>query len=185
MALNLFGKFKEKESLLAKYSFVVSLVLLVIVFFCYFLFSSKIYLQKKQIFTIKNDAAQYATDEQKNYDKKFANYKKKIDDFTTLINAHAVSSNIFTLLEEKTLLDVWFYNFSLSKSINELRLSGEAKDAETFSRQVQAFEKSGYITSVRVLDSRISESGKSIFILNLSLDPKVFKYTSNPLSLYE
>ncbi len=185
MALNVFNKFKEKESLIAKYFFIVSCAFLIIVLFCYFIILLKIYLQQNQINTLQGDASSYTTNQQKMYEKKFSEYKKKISDFSSVINDHRISSNIFTFLEEKTLPNVWFYNFDLSENTAELNLSGEAKSGEDFSKQVREFEKSSYIKSVSVLDSRISNSGGLLFILKISLDPKIFNYTSNPMILYE
>ena len=185
MALNLFNKFEEKEPLIAKYFFIVSCAFLIIVLFCYFIILLKIYLQENQITTLQGDASHYTTDEQKMYEKKFSDYKKKISDFASIMHDHRVSSNLFTFLEEKTLDNVWFYNFDLSENTSELNLSGEAENGEAFSKQVGVFEKSSYVKSVSVLDSRISNSGGLFFIVKISLDPKIFSYTSNPTTLYE
>lgn len=185
MALHLFNKFKEKESLIAKYFFISSCAFLIIVLFCYFIILLKIYLQENQIATLQGDASNYTTDEQKTYEKKFSDYRKKIADFASVIDNHRISSNMFTFLEEKTLDTVWFYNFDLSENTAELNLSGEAENGEVFSKQVGIFEKSSYVKSVSVLDSRISSSGGLFFILKISLDPKIFDYASNPIVLYE
>lgn len=185
MTFNLFNKFKEKEIPTYKYLSILSFAYFIIVLFLYFMILLKINLQENQILTLQRDASTYTTDEQKIYEDKFSNYKKKIADFSSLIKEHHISSNIFSFLEEKTLEEVWFYDFSLLKDTAELSLSGEAVDGETFSKQVAMFEKSSYVKSVSVLDSRSSENGGVLFILNVYLDPKIFTYTSNPIISYE
>lgn len=185
MPFNLFDKFKEKESLVVDYSFVISLALLILIIFSYSMLAFKVYLQKIEILTIENNIASYTTDREKEYDKKYSDYRKKIQDYTTIISQHKISSNVFAFIEEKTLSEIWFSKFDLTTNANEIKLSGEAESVEILSRQIQAFERSEYVKRVSVLDSRIGEMGKSLFILNISLDPKIFSYTSNPLLLYK
>jgi len=98
---------------------------------------------------------------------------------------HSISSNVFLLLEEKTLPTVWFYSFSLLKDTAELNLSGEAENVKVFSQQIAVFEKSSYIKNVNVVDLKHSSSDGVMFILKIHLDPKIFNYKSNPLVLYE
>jgi len=185
MALSLFNKFKEKEELISKYLLIISFAYFIIVLCCYFIILFKVNLQQNQIATLKKDSSNYSADEQKMYEKDFSKYKKKIVDFSMLVNSHNVSSNVFSFLEEKTIPSAWFYNFNLLENTSELNLSGEAKDVESFSRQVGLLEKSVYIKSVSVLDSRVSDTGGVLFILKISLDPKIFSYHSSPIVLNE
>lgn len=182
MPINLFNKFKEKE-VSVRYIFLLSLAYFIIVIFSYLIILLKMYIQENEIATLQKDASSYTTDQQKTYEDKFSQYKKKISDFSTLVNDHKVSSNVFSFLEEKTFPNVWFYDFSLLEDTSELSLSGEAKDADTFSKQIAVFEKSSYVKSVNVLDSRPSDNGGILFTLKISLDPKIFDYTVDQMML--
>lgn len=183
MPFNLFDKFKQKESMVIDYSFVISLALLIMVVFCYLLLSFKVYLQKMEIITIENNMANYTTEREKEYDRKYSDYKQKISDYNLILGAHRISSNIFTFIESKTLPKVWFSKFDMAGSSSEVRLEGEAESVGILSQQIQNFENSEYVKNVSVLDSRVSELGKSLFIINISFDPKIFSYTANPIIL--
>ncbi len=159
------------------------LALLLVSILLYAFFVLRVYLQKKKISEIDDKIATYGTKEQKANEKQVLDYKKKIDDFAIIINNHRISSNIFGFVEDKTLPSVWFSNFDMSESSNEIRLTGEAESMETLSRQVKTFEESkDYVKSISVLSSQTESDKKIRFILNLILDPKIFNY-NNAVSL--
>ncbi len=160
--------------------YVVSIVLLGSVF-CYFILLFKVHLQTQNITEIQNRIANSSQDQQKMYQTKFSDYKKKIDDFSALINNHKISSGIFVFIEGKTLPNVWFSNFDMSQSINGIKLSGEADTMETVGRQIQLFEQDQYVKHIDIVSSEVEPTGKVKFLLNLSLDPAVFNYANNPL----
>ena len=81
--------------------------------------------------------------------------------------------------------DIWFSSFNMQGTTNEMKLSGEAKDMETLSRQVEIFEKKqDHIKKIGILDSQINSSGKVVFIIDITLDPKIFNYQES-ISEYE
>lgn len=156
--------------------------LLIAVVFSYLIFTLKIYLQKREIADADKNIAVYGTQEQKAYEKKILDYKRLIDDFTVIVGKHKISSNIFSFIEDNTVPSVWFSNFDMSDSTNEIRLLGEAENMLTLSQQVQVFEKDKeYIKNITVLNSQAGVGGKIGFILNLSLGSKIFTYQSEPL----
>lgn len=184
MAFSLIDQLKKRESLLNDSLFYLASALLIGVVFCYLLFSLKVYLQERRINYLENRIATYGTDQQRLYEKKFLDYKKRVNDFANIIKEHKISSNVFLFVEERTLSNVWFSNFDLSESINEIKLSGEAEDMGTLSKQVYVLEESEYVKSISVLNSQFTPNKKVRFILTLSLDPKIFNYTNNPSLLY-
>jgi len=176
---NLLNKIKNKDSSWIDFLFYSVCALLAAVVLCYFIFSFKIYLQNQKINEIQNRIAAFGTDEQRKAEKEVLDYKKKIDDFTKIVNNRKISSNIFSFIEANTLSNVWFSNFDMQESDNKIKLSGESENMETFSRQVQVFEKSGdYVKDVSISDSEVQTTGKIKFVLDISLDPKIFTYTS-------
>jgi|SRR3989344_857598 len=174
----------KSKSLWISIIFYFFVALLIASVFSYAVLMLKVYFQDKKISEIDIKINAYGTAEQKLNEKEILNYKKKIDDFTSILNSHRISSNIFIYIEENTLPNVWFSNFAVSESKSKLRLTGEAENMETFSSQVHIFENDkGNIKSIDVLNSKISSSGKTNFTIELSLEPKLFDYTSNPLSI--
>lgn len=144
---------------------------------CYGIFVLKTYLLEEKISQFNSQIAAYGTMEQKASEKQVLDYKKKIDDFSSILATHKISSNIFTFLETITVANVWFSNFDMAQSTNEMRLAGEAETMEALSRQVELFEASkGRIASITVLSSQVAPNGKVKFILNLVLDPAIFTY---------
>lgn len=173
MALSL-NSLKDKESVTLNVIFYSVFTLLLGIVFSYFLFAFKIYLQNQEINELDNIMSVIVPQYKINEVKVLA-YKKKIDDYNMVINGHKISLNIFTFLEEKTLSNVWFSDFSMSQLGNEVKLTGETEDMETLSRQIGIFEKSkDYIKSVAVLQSTTQTSGRVQFTLNIYFTPQIF-----------
>src|SRR3989344_5515805 len=83
---------------------------------------------------------------------------------------------IFTFIEENTLPTVWFSNFSMSESSNDLRLSGESNNMETLSHQISILENNkDYVSNINILNSQVGTGGTIRFVLNASLNPEIFK----------
>ena len=170
---------KNRDSLWINIIFYLLCALLTIVVFTYFIIMFKVSIQNKEIIGLGNKITNYGVGQEKAYEKKVLDYKKKIDDYSVIINRRKISLNLFSFIEEKTLSNVWFSNFSMLQSTNQIKLSGEAEDMEILGRQIQAFERSqDYIKNIDVLYSTVEPSGKIKFTLNLSLNPKVFTYKS-------
>ena len=171
MDFNLPNQLKDK-SLRVNFLFYSALVLLMIAIFCYGIFWLKTYLQNQKIGELDKQISEYGTDQEKLYEKEVLGHKKTIDDFAAII-----SSNVFVFIEENTLPSIWFSNFDMSKSTNEIKLSGESASMEILSQQVQIFEnKKEHVKSISVLESETGANGKIKFILNLSLNPNIFTY---------
>ena len=154
--------------MIADYAFYVISMVLAASIFCYGILSLKVYLAKEQMAELDARILTHTTEQEKVYQDKFTDYKKKINDFSTIIKDHKISSGIFVFIEEKTLPNVWFSNFDLSSSVSEIRLSGEAENLETVSRQIQLFEQDKYVKSIDVLHSEVQPTGKVGFLLTLS-----------------
>jgi hypothetical protein len=155
---------------------------LIVVVFSYGIFTAKVWLQEKRMGQVDAKLAQYGSEEQKEIERKVFGYKKKIDDFNFIVNNYKISSNIFSFIEENTLGNVWFNNFSMSQSSNEIRLSGEAENMEALSRQSSIFEASDkYVKNIVVLNSQVGPNGKIKFIINLSLELAIFSYVPEEL----
>ncbi len=142
---------------------------------CYGVFAFKAYVYDKKISELDDKIASYSTPEEKAAEKEVLDYKKKIDDFASVIASHKISSNIFGFIETATLPNVWFSSFTMSENDNEIRMVGEAENMEALSRQFNVLESNKeYVKDISVLNSQVSQSGRISFVLNVSLNPKIF-----------
>ena len=156
--------------------FYFSCALLVATVLAYLVFASKVYLQQKKMNELDKKIAVYGTDEQKQAEKTVFEYRKRVDDFANIIGKHRISSNVFAFLEENTLPNVSFFNFSMSQA-GDVNLAGEAEDMPTLSRQFHIFEQNKeYIDKIGNLNSVLGANGKARFTLSITLNPKVFAY---------
>ncbi len=168
---------RGKETKLVDIAFYVAAFLLIVAIFCYCIFAIKIYFQNQKIAGVNAQIAMYGTKEQKATEQQVADYKKKVDDFATLLNNHKLTSNVFAFIEQHTQPNVWFSNFDMSTSINEIRLSGEAESMDDLSRQSQALEnEKDYVRNIGVLNSQIGLNGKISFVLDMFVNTKIFSY---------
>ncbi len=175
---NFLQQLKDKKSLWISVTFYFFCALLIIVFFTYFIIVFKVYLQNKEINELDSRIATYGLSQQKIYEKRVLDYKKKINDYSFIISNQKISSNVFAFIEARTLPNVWFSSFNMSKSTNEIKLSGESENMETLGRQVRVFEKSNdYISSINVSSLEIQTTGKTNFILSFYLKPEIFSYS--------
>ncbi len=173
MVLNLLSQLKTKKTLLldAVLYFVAAVFLALII--CYFIFSIKISLQQKEIKKIEEQLVTTSSAEQKTMEDEVFKYQKKIGDFTSLLNSHELSSNLFEFLQRSTYPKVWYSDFNVNTKETGIKLAGDTDDLGTLARQVSIFEESEFVKEITVLNFELSSEGKIKFKLSLSLDPKV------------
>jgi len=119
------------------------------------------------------------TEQQKEYEANVLNYQKKINDFSGLLKNHEFATNVFAFMQGQTMPNIWFKQFSLDGKTNNVQLTGESDDMDSFSRQVSVFEKNKYIKSVATLNSALGESARIDFNINLVLDQNIFGYIAS------
>ena len=175
--INLSDFFKNKDSLLVNTVFYFSCAILIVIIFGYLALEVKVYIQNQGIDEINKRMVGYSLYQQRIDENSIIDYKKKIDDFSLIIKNHKVSSNVFNFIEENTMSNVWFYNFDMSQSTYEIKLSGEAENIETLSDQIQTFENNkDNVKNINVLNSRVDANGKIRFLLSISLNPEIYSY---------
>lgn len=185
MPFHLPDQFKNRGVLINYFFYIISSMLIAVIF-CYFVFSLKVSLQEKKLDDLKAKIASYGTQEQKADEKQVLDYKKKIEDFSIILGNHKISSNVFRFIEDKTLSNVWFSNFDMSQSTNEIRLAGEAETMEVLSQQFRMFEESKeYVKQISVLNSQILPNGKASFILSIILYPSIFTSYVRPSAVQD
>ena len=172
-------KFKNKEFPWDVVLFYSASAFLIIAVFTYLIFMFKVSLERQKVMEIDKRIASYGSIEQKAYEAKLVNYKKKIDDFTEILDNHKITANIFALIEANTLPEVSFSNFDMSKSNDRLRLMGRADNPDALSGQIESLEKnSDYIKSINMLNLNADNSTQELsFTIEIFLNPKIFNYS--------
>lgn len=100
----------------------------------------------------------------------------------SLLAAHVHSSNLFSLLEDHTLADVYYTKFAYTFE-GGISLNGRAKDFLSLHRQLAEFRSFPLITGVTlqnitlVADKDKTSSGSGIdFVINIKLHENVFRF---------
>jgi len=154
--------------------FVISMLIAVV--FCYLIFIIKNNIQRNQIKEEEAKIAEVASEQQKVDEEEVILYKKKIGDFTGLLENHEFSSHAFVFMEQHTRPDLWIKNINIDKNNRKLLVAGETDNMEALSRQVAIFEKNEYVEKIDVLNSTLSDSARINFNLSLILKPEIFSY---------
>ena len=182
LAFNVSAWVRDNKSLIIDTLFYLMCGVLLAMVLSFFIFTYKISTINQKINELDKKILVYASEEQKASEMEVLNYKKKIDDFNTIINSHKISSKVFSFIEENTLPNVWFLSFSVSQAKGEINVLGEAENMEVLSSQVRVFESSkDYIKSINILNSQITQQGTTRFTLSLSLNQDIFKDTANEI----
>lgn len=156
--------------------FCFSLTLLIGAICSYFVFD---YSQKKAEETFKN--LKTTLEEEKTLQRivletEVLNAKKKINGFSQLLDKHISTSNIFSLLEKKSLPKIWFTNFNFDFKDYSVIISGETDSFYTLGQQLLILKKEKLIEKIGLSGVSISQEGNILFTFNLSLSPETFKY---------
>lgn len=180
MAFNVVGWAKSHGSVLVDMVFYFMCALFAAMILSFLILAYKTSILHQNIGTLNEKILVYASEEQKASEKEVLFYKKKIDDFATIINNHNISSNIFSFIEENTLPNVWFLSFNVLQAKGEISLLGESENMEALSNQVRIFESNkNYVNSINVFNSQITQQGTVRFTLAIALNQDIFKDTAS------
>lgn len=135
------------------------------------------YFQKKSLINLVNletILVQEKTSQRKDMEKEILFRQKKINDFSTLLSQHLMSSNFFKVLEALTHPNIWFSEVSLDSDTSKVIISGETEDFQTLGQQLIIFQEAPAIIGSELSQISIGR-GRIQFTFLLSLDPQVFK----------
>jgi len=94
--------------------------------------------------------------------------KKKIDDFSYLINQHLNSSRFFEIIQKNCHPKAWFSKFDLASRQGALKISGQTQNFETLGQQILILGEEASINKVNLEKFSISQEGKINFELSVS-----------------
>lgn len=95
--------------------------------------------------------------------------------FKGVLDKHIYWTQIFKILEEKTLNTITFKNFGGDVSDNSINLSGKAQSYAALAKQVKIFEDTPGVKSVLSSGIGLSEDGKVDFSLDITFDGELLK----------
>ncbi len=140
------------------------------------------YLENKATNTLQilhDKIIQVDTQEEKNIETQVLFDKKRIDDFSKLLESHKISSGFFKFLEENCHPKIWFTKLELNPQASQASLSGTTSNFQTLGQQVIIFKNQELVKNVELSNLSIGKSGEVEFSLSLDLDPKVFDFNSH------
>lgn len=105
-----------------------------------------------------------------------------------LLKSHVVVSPIFSFLQQATLKNVRFKNFSFTSSNKDssnkvaIQMSGQAKDWETVALQADEFGKTEWkkiVSEPKVSNLSLNSDGSISFIFSAYINPDYLVYSNN------
>lgn len=112
---------------------------------------------------------------------KISRFDKKLAIATTLLENHLTLVPLFDFLEENTLKEVMYEEFSFenSKGVYFLRLSGKALDYSSVALQSDIFGESKDLIEPIFSDLGVNNEGRVVFSVEMKVDPKMISYKDN------
>jgi len=155
--------------------FYFSIAVLIASFLSYFVLDNFIKNSQKILQELGETLAREKTGSQLLLEEEVFNYQKKIADFSQLLQNHLFTSKTLGLLERNSHPKIWFSQYNLDSTKGILALSGEAEDFSVLGQQLLIFKKEPFIKGLDLSNISVGRKGRVAFILNFSLDPKLFK----------
>lgn len=110
-------------------------------------------------------------------------YKKKIEDFSSLFENHILNTKFFDFIENKVHPQVFFSEINLDSKNSSLNLNGVTDSFLSLGQQISVFRKEELIKELVLSNISISEKGGIEFNLTISFEEELFRYlTSTPIN---
>ena len=185
MAIEIVPKPVEEVPFWQRILFPLSLFLLLVTIFSYFLL---IYLEKRipaQIQKLEIEISQSKSPELISLEQELKMKQEKIDDFSEIIRQRPLPRKFFGFAEGSfsetkkfaSLIhpQVQILGFSLNLKDGKLNISGLTENFTTLEQQYLIFQKEPLIKEVNLSSFSLGKGGKLNFSFDLSFDPSVFK----------
>lgn len=155
--------------------FYFSIILLLITILSYFILGHFLKKSEKALQDLELTLARGKTTEELSLEKEVLSWQKKIEDFSKLIREHTLASNFFLFLEKNCHPKAFFSKVNLKPGANQAVLSGQAENFSVLAQQISILKSKKEIKDLNLSSIIIGKEGKVDFILNLLLEPQLFK----------
>ena len=128
-----------------------------------------------QVVSLTGDLQQLVSQRDISLETRLKNLNTVLDIFKGVLDEHLYWSQIFEIIESKTLNAVTFKSFSGGADDASLVLAGNARDYSSLARQVKVLEDAPGINSVTTADVGLSEQGRVDFQIKIIFDKAILK----------
>jgi len=102
--------------------------------------------------------------------------KKKIEDFSVLLENHTFSDKFFEFIEAKTHLDVYFSEANILPQETRVVLYGKAKSFYSLGQQILIFEESDSVKRLVLSEVSINKEREVEFSFDIYFEQEFFEY---------
>jgi hypothetical protein len=174
MPIQIIPKSEERQPFWLDFLFYFSLFLVIAAASSYFILGSLKNKAEKKYNDLVLQLSQTATPQETVLEKKLTETKKKIDNFSLLLNNRKYTSQVFPLIEKITHPRVAFSSFNLEVSSGKVSLNGVTDNFQTLAQQVAALKSEKFISGVELFGLSAAKDGKISFGVSFTLDQKIF-----------
>jgi len=150
----------------------LSVLLIVVVFLLYFIFSHQISRANISLEKSRTALSQAQTQSETELERKILIFRSKMKDVILLLQKRERTSRFFEFLEALVHPNVYFSSFSYDNENRRIELEGKADDFVSLGQQILVFQQQPLIQKVKLLGASLGEEGKIKFSLELSLPSK-------------
>ena len=128
-----------------------------------------------QVVSLTGDLQQLVSQRDLSLEARLKNLNTVLGIFKGVLDEHLYWSQIFKIIELKTLNAVTFKSFSGGADDTSLVLAGNARDYSSLARQVKTLEDTPGINTITTSDVGLSEQGRIDFQIKVSFDGSILK----------
>jgi len=155
--------------------FYFALILLFFSIISFFVLGNSIKTSQNKLQESRLTFSEAKTPERITLEKEILNYKKKIEDFSSLTPYHLENSTLFNLLEKTTHSKVWFSKINFSTEGGKVSFSGVTQSFESLGQQILIFKGENLISDVNLERISIDKTGRINFDMSFSFSSSQLK----------
>ncbi len=130
----------------------------------------------EEVSRLDNEIVQINQEISQELETEVVNFQKHLSSLKKMLNEHIYYSNVFRLIEEKTVSTVSFENFVGSVQNKRIELKGKAISFSSLAKQVAAFKKAKEVNKVNFSSATVGAVGGIDFEIALFLKEEAFRY---------
>jgi hypothetical protein len=175
MSIQIIPRSEEREPFWLNFLFYLSLFLVALAAASYFIFGSLGKKAETKYGDLVLQLAKASTPEEVASENYLFEAKRKIDNFSLLLDNKRYSSQSFAFLEGVTHPKVSFSVFGLDVLSGKISLSGKTDNFQTLAQQVAVLKSQKTVSDLELSGLSLGKDGEILFSLNFILDQKIFK----------
>ena len=175
MAIEIIPKPVRKASPLQNILFYFAIGLLLLSISAYFVLGYFIKKSELTLQDLEETLAREKTEEEIILEQEVFGYKRKVEDFSTLISQHTYASRFFNFFENLCHPKVWFSKINLDMTNHRLLVSGKTDTFLILDQQLLIFRQEELIKETILTKLSIGNEGLVNFTFDLTFNPIIVK----------